>query len=968
MAEKTFKARVQHKTQTSEQWEQATNFTPKKGEIVVVQEENSKTSQLKVGNGIDNVNALEPISSGGEAGGADLPLSKGSGEDSLIIGEGTATGKNSIAAGTSDNGIVTELVGSTIDDYFTIAEPKANGTASQAHGASTVSYSSGSRSYGINSQAGYLGYYIWEIDGNTLVLSTTQNKSFLSSRKKPNSEILKNWTVGMTVSAVAQAYYPCFAKITEIDPLDGTITVDNVPFSELGQSTTMAPHDSSIIAIPDVTKKSILGQELETTRPNCYGEVDLGIGAVADGFDNIAAGIVSTAFGYRNTAIGTAAFVTGRDNFGGFATLTGGLRNKALGESSAAVGRENTASGRFAFVSGYMNESTGNASVAEGVSNKASGKAAHAEGTNTEASGENTHAEGSNTKASGENAHADGYKTIASGFGSQAHGTGTIAQRRNQTVIGKYNEVDTKGADETEYGSYAFIVGKGTGEDVIDESGNITTKKRSNAATIDWKGGAWFAGALTADKGIKSYVTAGQKSKGVLGQYATAEGYNVEAQADYSHAEGKNVIIKENDNLVGVIGDSQGKEVFWSSDKTSFQVANDTIQVGNHALINDYFYEIVDKIASDDDNFYTTYVLEVQPVGDLPANLKIYKNPYLADGVAAHSEGIGTIAIGQAQHVQGKYNLENGQYAHIVGNGVNEENRSNAHTLDWDGNAWYKGTLTADKGLKSYVVAGQKQGTTLGANATAEGINTTATGTRSHAEGNATSATGANSHAEGSNTIAEGNHSHAEGYGAKAKGSYTHAEGANTVANGDAAHAEGAYTIAAKTAQHVQGRYNREDTETDPNNTNLGKYAHIVGNGTATKRSNAHTLDWSGNAWFAGDVVADDVSLQELNSQVVKTINDISAALDSLIIVQAEFSNDAIAFTIDGTKYVADIGMTWGQWRYSPYSRDEFELEGYGIVHWATNKFIALDGVTIGDLEKPAEYTKIIAGANYTLE
>ena len=31
-------------------------------------------------------------------------------------------------------------------------------------------------------------------------------------------------------------------------------------------------------------------------------------------------------------------------------------------------------------------------------------------------------------------------------------------------------------------------------------------------------------------------------------------------------------------------------------------------------------------------------------------------------------------------------------------------------------------------------------------------------------------------------------------------------------------------------------------------------YAHIVGNGEESARSNAHTLDWSGNAWFAGKV------------------------------------------------------------------------------------------------------------------
>ena len=39
------------------------------------------------------------------------------------------------------------------------------------------------------------------------------------------------------------------------------------------------------------------------------------------------------------------------------------------------------------------------------------------------------------------------------------------------------------------------------------------------------------------------------------------------------------------------------------------------------------------------------------------------------------------------------------------------------------------------------------------------------------------------------------------------------------------------------------------------------KYAHIVGNGTSdTSRSNAHTLDWEGNAWFAGDVYVGSTS------------------------------------------------------------------------------------------------------------
>lgn len=38
-------------------------------------------------------------------------------------------------------------------------------------------------------------------------------------------------------------------------------------------------------------------------------------------------------------------------------------------------------------------------------------------------------------------------------------------------------------------------------------------------------------------------------------------------------------------------------------------------------------------------------------------------------------------------------------------------------------------------------------------------------------------------------------------------------------------------------------------------------YAHIVGNGTVSKPSNAHTLDWDGNAWFAGYVEGNAIIL-----------------------------------------------------------------------------------------------------------
>ena len=94
------------------------------------------------------------------------------------------------------------------------------------------------------------------------------------------------------------------------------------------------------------------------------------------------------------------------------------------------------------------------------------------------------------------------------------------------------------------------------------------------------------------------------------------------------------------------------------------------------------------------------------------------------------------------------------------------------------------------KGM-DYVTAGQKSGTTLGTQATAEGSNTTASGYYSHAEGDNTTASGRGSHAEGNMTQATGLDSHAEGGYTTASSTYSHAEGSTTTASGAYSHAEG---------------------------------------------------------------------------------------------------------------------------------------------------------------------------------
>lgn len=280
-----------------------------------------------------------------------------------------------------------------------------------------------------------------------------------------------------------------------------------------------------------------------------------------------------------------------------------------------------------------------------------------------------------------------------------------------------------------------------------------------------------------------------------------------------------------------------------------------------------------------------------------------------AIGYYSHSEGYYTTANSRYQHAQGIYNIEdsNDKYAFIIGNGTNNNNRSNAFAVDWEGKIYvnnsatgvdvsqllteevYNAGKTTPYGTQ-YVIAGETY--TVGRNAEifndynnnkaigeyshAEGNRTTATGSAAHAEGGALLASGTSSHAEGGGTTASGNYSHAEGSNttasgliAHAEGEFTnasgrnaHTEGQNTNANGECSHTEGTYTIASSNNQHVQGKYNVEDSNS--------KYAFIIGNGTdSNNRSNAFAIDWEGKIYINNsnkgtDVSAHDNALVEL--------------------------------------------------------------------------------------------------------
>lgn len=161
-----------------------------------------------------------------------------------------------------------------------------------------------------------------------------------------------------------------------------------------------------------------------------------------------------------------------------------------------------------------------------------------------------------------------------------------------------------------------------------------------------------------------------------------------------------------------------------------------------------------------------------------------------------------------------------------------------------------------DKALNLNVKNGDKEG------AVKEGIGTSATAEYTHAEGYQTQATGKGAHAEGNGCIASGQMSHAEGLDTQALGMASHAEGDRSIAYGTLSHAEGECVIASHHAQHVEGMFNLPDGDYENETVwvTLG-LLHIAGNGTSeNNRSNAHTLDLDGTAWFAGNVYVGSTS------------------------------------------------------------------------------------------------------------
>lgn len=342
-------------------------------------------------------------------------------------------------------------------------------------------------------------------------------------------------------------------------------------------------------------------------------------------------------------------------------------------------------------------------------------------------------------------------------------------------------------------------------------------------------------------------------------------------------------------------------------------------------------------------------------------------NGNVASGVRSHAEGSFTTASGLASHAEGADTIASGVRSHAEGN---------------------------------YTEA-------VGENSHAEGTKTAASGKNSHAEGHYTEAIGENSHAEGLYTEAICDNSHAEGkYNYLKKyilcepeeniGSlpttvkYYYADdfifsehtGYFRLPNYDNSTRnfsdlkEGQYFITGIAGKTSINRFisydgsmvtyetlNRVETTEYDND-----YVHVVGNGSEDKaRSNAYTLDWDGNAWYAGDVYVGSTSgiIRDEGSKKLATEEFVSSAITEPVARIAALEAKEVSWddlknkpteivgsaTIECPEDTGGLTNVFGFLKVSDFTPtiEDFE-NGYTITYaYGATETCSVDDITVGD-------------------
>ena len=220
-------------------------------------------------------------------------------------------------------------------------------------------------------------------------------------------------------------------------------------------------------------------------------------------------------------------------------------------------------------------------------------------------------------------------------------------------------------------------------KDNLDRTFSPPPGERTYAYTLDGKEVTLTDARLVGYRYLIDYtatdfsdvsLTVGSRDSGSIGRASTAFGYMLIAAGEYSHAEGNR------SNAEGTSAHAEGLRTKAFDSAHAEGAATTASGYASHA-------EGVSTIAS-------AYASHAE--GNYSEANGLYSHAEgrytKASGYYAHAQNQGTQALANNQTAIGRYNLT-GPEAFIIGNGTDDDNRSNALTVDWDGNVWSDGSI-----------------------------------------------------------------------------------------------------------------------------------------------------------------------------------------------------------------------------------------------------------------------------------
>ena len=661
------------------------------------------------------------------------------------------------------------------------------------------------------------------------------------------------------------------------------------------------------------------------THAEGYNTKALGYGAHAEGYSTLASGSYSHAEGYESITNGSGSHAEGG-------------QTKAIGEKSHAEGAWTTAGAAYSHAEGNSNETRGEGAHAEGYGTSARGPNSHTEGRETVAigyrghaegykslaQGTTSHAEGWNTQALSGQDHAEGYYAVASGGTSHAEGMDTIASGGVSHAEGQHTEA--QGTDSHSEGYYTIASGNGSHSEGYGDSTNPNT-----ASGV----GAHAEGGITKATGNFSHAEGYYNTASGLGAHAEgfgsftganvasgisshAEGGGNTVSGNCGHAEGtRNTVYSESGHADGSGNRVYGRESHASgsgnlvSEQSGYieGAGNRNIAFGAHVegLGNSITYKSTGSHTEGAGNRNYGQQSHIEGSGNVVSGEESHVEGAgnMGHGPKTHVEGGGNIAYSLGGHVEGKHNT-------IVGYAQHAEGTDNI--IGYSGTPGYfaygtnyaVGDIVGVNNVYTDYVWPETDNKYLYRCITAPGQIQASSNisiiTPAIWDSSTTYASGAvvqlsevgfyyNASSESVTGIMPTTGwpwnritSILSPFKSSGSGYYmldcNEVNGVNLIAivssgtvpamwepidTSSYGHIEGLGNISTGNYQHVQGKFNADDSTK----------AFIIGNGTdATHRSNAATMDWSGNMTIAGDLTT-GVQLSTTAQTIAGAINEI---------------------------------------------------------------------------------------------